>query len=253
MINLKCIAFVMLLLAVGSSSRAQDGPLVISGSTTFQKRILEPAQAALEKQTGVKLEMRCVGTITGLKDLIKGTAAAAMVSAPLDMAFRETGVPDEGTYQEHVILKDVMVPIVHPMNPVKALTPQQLSEINSGKITNWKAVGGPDQHIALVVPPRSSGTRKFLQEAVMNGGDFPAGAFTAVTTREEIDLVARSAIAFGFLSEGFVKMNPGKVKIVKTKQPITRQLSIVTKGQPSPEILAVINFLKSAPAKKLFK
>ena len=93
----------------------------------------------------------------------------------------------------------------------------------------------------------------FLQEAVMNGGDFPAGAFTAVTTREEIDLVARSAIAFGFLSEGFVKMNPGKVKIVKTKQPVTRQLSIVTKGQPSPEILAVINFLKSPAARKYFK
>lgn len=251
--NLKCFIIVVLLLAAGSSSRAENGPLVISGSTTFQKRILEPAQAALEKKTGVKLEMRCVGTITGVKDLIKGTAAAAMISAPLDMVFREIGVPEEGTYQEHVILKDTLVPIVHPMNPVKTLTLQQLADIHSGKIDNWKAVGGPDQRIALAVPPRSSGTRKFLQETVMNNGDFPASAFTAVTTREEIDLVSRSSIAIGFLSEGFVKMNPGKVKVVKTKQPITRQLSIITKGEPSKELLAVISFLRSAPAKKLFK
>ncbi len=250
--NLKCIAFVALLIAMGGASRAADGPLIISGSTTFQKRILEPAQAALEKKTGVKIEMRCVGTITGLKDLIKGTAAAAMVSAPLDIAFQETGVPEEGTYKEHVILKDVMVPIVHPMNPVKSLTPQQLADIHSGKISNWKPLGGPDQHIALVIPPRSSGTRKVLQEAVMHGGDFSGSAFTAVTTREEIDLVARSSIAIGFLSEGFVKMNPGKVKVVKSK-PVTRQLSIITKGEPSPELLAVISFLKSPAAKKYFK
>ncbi|HWR72772.1 MAG TPA: substrate-binding domain-containing protein, partial [Nitrospirota bacterium] len=143
--KVKYIVFVMLLFALGSSSRAENGPLIISGSTTFQKRILEPAQAALEKKTGVKIEMRFVGTITGLKDLIKGAAAAAMVSAPLDMVFREIGVPEEGTYQEHVILKDVMVPIVHPMNPVKTLTPPQLADIHSGKIDNWKTVGGPDQ------------------------------------------------------------------------------------------------------------
>jgi accessory colonization factor AcfC len=47
-------------------------------------------------------------------------------------------------------------------------------------------------------------------------------------------------------------MNPGKVKVVKIK-PITRQLSIVTKGEPSRELLAIINFLKSAAAKKYFK
>jgi phosphate transport system substrate-binding protein len=247
------VVLVALLFLMGSSFRdAAAGPLIISGSTTFQKRILEPAQAALEKKTGVKIEIRIVGTMKGLKDLIKGEAAAAMVSAPLDIAFRETGVPEEGTYREHVILKDALVPIVHPMNPVKSLTWEQLADINSGKVTNWKTVGGPDQRIVVVVPPRSSGTRKFLQETVMNGEDFAASAFTAVTTLEEIDLVARSAIAIGALSEGFVKMNPGKVKVIRIK-PITRQLSIVTKGEPSAELLAVINFLKSAEAKKYFK
>ncbi len=248
--KLKWIAFITLLLAMGSTSRADT--LVISGSTTFQKRILEPALAALEKKTGTKIEVRSVGSIQGLRELIKGEAAAAILSAPLDIAFQETGVPEEGTYQEHVILKDVMVPIVNPGNPVKTLTWQQIADINSGNIVNWKAVGGRDEHIALVIPPNSSGTRKFLQEKVMNSADFAAGAFTAVTTREEIDLVAKSSIAIGVLSEGFVKMNQGKVKVVKTK-PIIRQLSIVTRGEPSKELLAVINFLKSPQAKKYFK
>lgn len=250
--KINCFAALSLLFVIGFFSPAAAGPLVISGSTTFQKRILEPVQAALEKKTRTKVEIRGVGTMKGLKELIKGEAAAAMISAPLDIAFRETGVPEEGTYQEHVILKDVLVPIVHPKNPVKNLTWEQLAGINSGKIAGWKSVGGPDERIAVVVPPRTSGTRKFLQETVMNGGDFTGSAFTTVTTREEIELVANSTIAIGVLSEGFVKMNPGKVKVIRIK-PITRQLSIVTKGEPSKELLAIISFLKSAAAKKYFK
>lgn len=250
--KLKCAVLITLLFLMGGSVRAAADPLVISGSTTFQKRILEPAQAALEKKTGTRIELRCVGTIKGLKELIKGEASAAMISTPLDVAFRETGVPGEGTYQEHVILKDVMVPIVHLKNPVKNLTWEQIADINSGKIANWKAVGGPDERIVVVVPPRTSGTRTFLQDSVMNRANFAGGAFTAVTTREEIDLVSQSPIAIGVLSEGFVKMNPGKVKVVKTR-PIVRQLSIVTKGEPSKEILAIITFLRSAAAKKHFK
>lgn len=160
--------------------------------------------------------------------------------------------PEEGTYREHVILKDIIVPIVHPRNPVRSLSWEQLAGILSGKIVNWNTVGGPDQHIVVVVPPRSSGTRTFLQETVMNSGDFVGSAFAAVTTREEIDIVAQSPLVIGVLSEGFVKMNPGKVKVVKIK-PIISQLSIVTKGEPSRELLAVINFLKSAAAKKYFK
>lgn len=242
-----------LVFAMGGQLPAAAGPIVISGSTTFQKRILEPVQGALEKKTGVSIELRGVGSIKGLKDLIRGEAAAAMVSVPLDTAFRETGVPEEGTYREHIILKDIVVPIVHPMNRVKSLTLEQLADINSGKIDNWKSVGGTNDRIALVVPPRGSGTRAFLQETVLNGVEFTGSAFTAVTTREEIDLVARSSIAIGALSQGFVSLNPGKVKIVKMKKPIVRQLSIVTRGDPSPELLAVINYLKSAEAKKRFK
>ncbi len=248
------LAVAGLLFSAAGPVQAADAPLIISGSTTFQKRILEPVKEELEKKTGTKIEIRGVGTIMGLKELIKGEAAAAMISAPLDIAFLETGVPEEGTYQEHVISKDVLVPIVHPSNPVQALSLEQLAGIYSGKITNWKSVGGPNKQIAVMIPPRSSGTRKFLQETVMNSASFAAGAFTAVTTREEIDLVAQAPIGIGFLSEGLVKLSQGKVKVkvVKTK-PVTRQLSIVTKGEPSKALLAVIAFLKSPAAKKYFK
>jgi len=68
----------------------------------------------------------------------------------------------------------------------------------------------------VVVPPPSSGTRAFIRDTVMQGAAFAENAYVTVTDREAIDIVAKSPIAIGMLSEGFVRMNKGKVKVVKT-------------------------------------
>ena len=130
---------------------------------------------------------------------------------------------------------------------------KQLADICTGKVANWKAVGGQDGRIVVVAPPPSSGTRAYLRDTLIKGGDFPSGAYTTVTDREAIDVVALSPISIALLSEGFVKMSGGKkVKTVKTP-PLKRPLSIVTKDEPSKELQAVIKYLQSKEAKKLFK
>lgn len=242
----------LLLLALTGPGPVLAGPLFFSGSSTVQKLIIEPAQNALEKKTGVMIDSSGPGTINGVKALMKGEVAAALASCPLDVAFRETGVPTEGTYQEHVIEQDSVVVIVHPGNKVKGLSLAQLAGILTGKITNWKDVGGADGRIVVVAPPPSSGTRAFLKDAVMQGAEYDGNAYVTVTDREAIDLVAKSPISLGMLSEGFVRMNNGKVKAVKTP-PLKRPLSIITRDDPSPELKAVITFLKSKEAKKLFR
>ena len=234
------------------SSTVLAGPLVLSGSSTVEKLVLEPSHKALEAKTGVAIEVLGPGTIHGVKALMKGEVAAATASCPLDVVFQETGIPSEGTYQEHVIQQDTVVAIVHPGSKVKGLTLAQLADILSGKITNWKDVGGADGRIVVVAPPPSSGTRAFVRDAVMKGAEFAGNAYVTVTDREAIDLVAASPIAIGILSEGFVRIGTGKVKVVKTPA-LKRQLSIITRDNPSPELKAVIAFLKSKEAKKLFR
>jgi phosphate transport system substrate-binding protein len=226
--------------------------LLLSGSSTMQKLVLEPAQKVLEKKTGVMIDCSGPGSIYGVKALMKGEVAAALISCPLDLVFPETGIPTEGTYQEHVIHQDSVVAIVNPGNQVKGLTLAQLAGIHSGKITNWKDVGGPDSRIVVVVPPQASGTRAFIRDAVLQGAAFAERAYVTVTDREAIDIVAKSPIAIAMLSDGFVRMGNGKVKTVKTP-PLKRQLSIVTRDDPSPALKAVIAFLKSKEAKKLFR
>ena len=226
--------------------------LVLSGSSTMQKLVLEPVQKVLEKKTGVMIDCSGPGSIYGVKALMRKEVAAALISCPLDLVFPETGIPTEGTYQEHVIHQDIVVAIVNPGNKVKGLTLAQLAGIHSGKITNWKDVGGSDSRIVVVVPPQTSGTRAFIRDAVLQGAAFAESAYVTVTAREAIDIVAKSPIAIAMLSDGFVRMGNGKVKTVKTP-PLKRQLSIVTRDDPSPALKAVIAFLKSKEAKKLFR
>lgn len=246
------LAALALLLAAPAERALAEEQLVIAGSSTVQKRVLEPAQKAIEKKTGVKLQLVGVGTIKGMGSLIKGEATAAMASCTLDEAFHDIGVPAEGTFQEHVLMKDNIVAVVHPSNPLKSLTWKEYADISTGKIKNWKEVGGKDERIVVVAAPRSTGDRAFISDAIMQGKDYVDSAYTTVTAREVIDIVSVSPIGIGAVSEGFVKMSPGKVKVLKMK-PVTRELMLVTKNDISPALAKVIKFLKTPEAKKLFK
>ncbi|HEY6010015.1 MAG TPA: substrate-binding domain-containing protein [Nitrospirota bacterium] len=246
------LAALALLTAAPAGRALAEEQIVIAGSSTVQKRVLEPAQKAIEKKTGVKLQLVGVGTIKGMGSLIKGEATAAMASCTLDEAFHDIGVPAEGTFQEHVLMKDNIVAVVHPSNPLKSLTWKEYADISTGKIKNWKEVGGKDERIVVVAAPRSTGDRAFISDSIMQGKDYVDSAYTTVTAREVIDIVSVSPIGIGAVSEGFVKMSPGKVKVLKMK-PVTRELMLVTKNDISPALAKVIKFLKTPEAKKLFK
>jgi phosphate transport system substrate-binding protein len=248
-LTLAAVIFALMFFLEGSVTA---GPLLFSGSSTMQKRVLEPVQKQLEKKTGVMIDVLGAGTIRGIKDLMAGSAGAAIADCPLALAFQETGIPTEGTYREHVISSDSIVAIVNPKNAVKKLTTEQLADIHSGKISNWKDVGGPNDRIVVVIPPSSSGTRSVIEDSLMGGAAFAAGAYVTVTDREALDIVAKSPIAIALLSEGFARIHGAKVKILKTP-PLKRQLCIITKNDPSEDLKKVIKFLQSKEAKKLFQ
>lgn len=248
---LQRLAVTALLVAWGASAHAAE-TLEVAGSTTVEKRLLEPTASAMEQATGVKLQVRGLNSGKGFDELKEGKIKASISSAPLSKLLEKAGIPGDASYQEHVITTDVIVPIVHPENPVAELTHQQLSDINTGKVTNWKDVGGPDQPIVVITSQKSAATRVMFQEHVMNKAEYVTGAREVNSTREEIEMVGKFKGGVGAVSEAFVKMNPGKVKIVKT-QAISRPLSFITKGAPDPAVKKVIDYLKSDAAQKLYQ
>lgn len=226
--------------------------LMVAGSTTIQKRVLEPAHDGIMAATGIDLKIRGINSGRGFAELVDGNIVASISSNPLKSLLEAAGIPDDGTYQQHNIIEDVIVPIVHKSNSVKELTWQQLSDIHTGKITNWKEVDGPDQKIIVVTSQPTAATRKVFQKKVMKKAPYIKGVRVVKSTRQEVGLVAKFKGGIGAVSEGFVAMNSGKVNVIKTKE-ISRPLCFITKGDPNSDIQSIIDYLRTPDAKKLYK
>lgn len=230
-------------------------PLEIAGSTTVQKSIVDPVSAKARDVTGVELKMLGVGTGKGMQMLFDGKVSVAAISDELPEAVaaakKAGAVNIPSNLKMTTILKDQMVPVVHPENKIAALTKEQLRDIFSGKVTNWKAVGGADQPILVVTAAAGSATRGVVEKQILGGAGFPATAKELRTTTAEIAEIARDKGAIGYVGAGVAESAKGKVR--ETKGPeVSRPLGFVTVGEPSADVKKLFDFLQTAEAKKLF-
>jgi len=221
----------------------------LHGSTTVQKRIMEPGKEALKKATGIELVLVGNGTGNGLEDLVGSKCDAAMASEELADAVASmkdaSGKAATGDLKPNVITDDVIKVIVNPANPVAKLDKEQLKGLHNGSIDNWSKVGGPDLPVIVITSHLGSATRKVFQKAVMDGTAYAAGALEVETTRKEIDNVSQFPEGIGAVSMGFINLpgNKEKVKVVATPA-ISRPLMLITKGEPSPPVRKIVDFFK---------
>lgn len=241
------------------ATSAFAGQIAVWGSTTCQKRFLEPGAEAFNKATGDTIKVFGVGTGKGMLALIEGKTQVAAASSPLASAVKsaqkaakkagkEVSIPDNLIF--HEVARDVIVPIVHKDNPVKSLTFEQLAKLNTGEIKNWKEVGGPDMPVVVVTSHAGSATRAVFQKQVMKKADYAVDAKTVKSTRLEIQLVAKHPGAIGAVSKTFYEQNPDGVHVVQTDE-ISRPLGLITVGQPTPEVQKLIDFFKTGEGHKI--
>ncbi|NML46321.1 phosphate ABC transporter substrate-binding protein [Ramlibacter sp. G-1-2-2] len=232
----------------GLPSLALADTVRLAGATTVLNVVVAPNRATVEKATGHQLEINANATGKGLVDLAEGRADAAMVSEPMDIALAAAEVAgkkiDGATLRMHEIRKDEIVFIVHPANPVKKLTLAQLGDIHTGKITNWKQVGGKDMPITVYSDALTGGTRAMIKKIVMNNQDYAASVKSLTSVSRIADLVPGDEAGIGGLGRGFVKAD-GKAVIVETSR-IERPLAFVTVGEPQPKVQQVIAALRTA-------
>jgi len=109
-----------------------------------------------------------------------GTGIASLVNGTVDIANASREIKDEEVAEalsngvkpvEHIIARDAIAVIVNPENPVNELTLQQISDIYSGKYSNWLEVGGEDRPIVRLSRETNSGTHVYFLETVLRLGD----------------------------------------------------------------------------------
>lgn len=232
--------------------------LEIWGSTTCQKRFLEPFAKDLEKATGVAVRVNGTGTGQGLVALITGKIEVSAASEDLQASIasaknvaQKTGTPlvIPKNLVFHHILDDEIVPIVHKNNPVRSLNWQQLRAIHTGDIKNWKEVGGPDWPITVVTSHEGSATRSFFNATVMDSKPYVGSAVKVDSTAKEILEVSKGKGAIGVVSIAFLRITQMDTKAITTDK-LVRPLGLITIGTPSGKAKKVIDYFKSEEGKK---
>jgi phosphate transport system substrate-binding protein len=216
--------------------------IVIDGSTTVGPIAKAFAEYYMGINKDVNITVSESGSGNGAKSLINGVCDIADMSRFMKekefKAAAEKGIMPVA----HVVALDGLPILVHPSNPVKNLTIEQVRNIYLGKITNWKEVGGPDKKIVMVSRDTNSGTYETFHKLVMKkekiveGCEY-VGSNGAVRARVQSTPTAIGYAGLGFVDRTVKALNvngiyPTRKTVSTGKYPIARPLFMFTNGYP---------------------
>lgn len=165
--------------------------------------------------------------------------------------------------KKFLIGRDAIAVLVHASNPVDNLSTGQLKGIFTGKITNWKEVGGKDMPISVYIVNSQSATRKVFATVILDGGSYAGDRVRTIRPDPRIaEMVAGDEGAIGQLSFALAGENASVKRIRPDGQepsvgnpdyPITRPLYLVTKGEPAGEVKAFVDWAMSDAGQAVVK
>jgi phosphate transport system substrate-binding protein len=159
------------------------------------------------------------------------------------------------------IAKDAIAIILHPQNPTQDLSLDQIREVFSGKIRNWKELGGPHHPIVLVTREEGSGTREAFQKFVMGKEDISLEALVQDSNGAVRQVVASNPNAIGYISLGLVNnqiralkisgIEPNLTDIENGKYTLVRPFLFLFNEEPVGEAKSFLEFVLSPLAQKM--
>jgi phosphate transport system substrate-binding protein len=230
------------LVLLASTAAAGQEKLHIEGSTTVGPIADGFAEVFKTMYPDAAITVNKSGSGNGATALIDGRCDIATMSRFMkDSEFKEAVA--KGVFPvAHAIAMDGVCVIVHPSNPVDALTIEQVRDIYMGKYTNWKQLGGPDTTIVIISRDTSSGTYETFESFVMKSRKMASNVEQVSTNPQMFARVESTRGAIGYVGFGFVKtgvkavtldgIKPSVQTILSGQYPVSRPLFMFTNGYP---------------------
>lgn len=185
----------------------------IKGSDTVLPLTQKEAEVYMKKFPGSSLMVTGGGSGVGLAALLNGTTDIAQSSRKMKMD-EKMKMQDAGkAFKEIIIANDALAVIVNPSNKIDQLTREQLEAIYTGKITNWKDVGGEDLKIVIYSRETSSGTYEFFKEHVLNKKNFAPSALLMPATGAIVQSVSQTKGAIGYVGLAYLEADIKALKV----------------------------------------
>ncbi len=234
--------------AKAGSSEIQ-GTVTASGSTALLP-LLKPAQEEFQKKhPKVTVNISGGGSFTGMNQVASGAVNIGNSDVALTPEYKDKGLVD---YQ---IAVAPFVFITNPDVSVDSLTQQQYVDILTGKITNWKEVGGKDQKITLIHRAKSSGSRATIASVVLKDAAFTDNAVIQDSNGAVRAGIASTPGAIGYVDAAYadasvktlayngVKFSPDAV--ISGQYPVYAYEHMYTKGEAQGAVKAFIDYVMS--------
>lgn len=254
--------FASLIVAITAFGFMQKGETItVKGSDTMVILAQRWAEMYMSKNPGTTVQVTGGGSGTGISALINGTTDICNSSRPMKKTEKEKLKQRYNTLGVEIkAAKDGLAVYVHETLPVSELTLAQIKAIYTGRITNWKDVGGQDAKIILYGRENNSGTYVYFKDNVLEGQDYSATMQSLPGTAAVVNAVGKdkNGIGFGGAAYGkgikFLKVKkdektPGyepTAENVKTGDyPVTRYLYLYTRSKPTGVMKEYIDWILS--------
>jgi phosphate transport system substrate-binding protein len=203
----KIIAIAFLLLVKSAYTQK------LKGSDTVLPLAQKEAESYMKVNKNAKLNVTGGGSGVGISALVDGTTDIAMSSRKIKLT-EKMKLADAGkSFKETTIAFDALAVVVNPANKVTQLTREQLEGIFTGKVKNWKDVGGDDLQIVVYSRESSSGTYDFFKEHVMNNKNYASSVLSMPATGSIIQSISQTKGAIGYVGLAYVESDVRALKV----------------------------------------
>lgn len=230
--------------------------LKISGGTAHIPVMEEAAKRIMSFNPDIRITIAGGGSGAGIKQAGEGL---------VDIGNSGRKATDEEIAKYglviHIWAVDGVAAVVNPKNKVKALTREQLQDIYSGKITQWKDLGGEDRAINIYTRDESSGTREVFWEKGLNKGNISGKANVVASNGAMKSAVANDPYGVGYMSVGYVDESvapvtldsviPSIATVKSGEYKVSRGLYSNTKGEATGIVKKFIDYLSGPEGKKI--
>lgn len=238
--------------------KTEKGELKISGGTAHIPVMKDAARQIMALNCEIRISIAGGGSGVGIKQVGEGLV-------DIGNSGRKPTDEEISRYQLRLFqwAIDGVAPVVNPENKVKDLTKTQMIDIFSGKIDNWKMLGGADRKINIYTRDEASGTREVFWKKGLDKGQINPGAHVVVSNGAMKSAIAQDPYGIGYVSVGHIDETvavlalDGVVPSIETVQEgtykIARGLYSNTRGEPVGLTKKFIDFLYTSEGKKIIE
>ena len=253
------LIIIIAILALGLNAR--NNQITCSGSTTVLPIAQATAEAYMDSHPEINISVRGGGSGVGVAALQNRTVDIANSSRPMKTkeisACKSKGVSPT----PYAIANDGISIVVHKDNKVKNITQAQIKAIYTGKIKNWKELGGVSMPIVVISRDVASGTFEVFNEKALSGAKVDGSAQLLASNNAVVTAVGDTPGAIGYAGLGYVNetvkvlsvngIMPSETSVKDGSYPLARKLYMYTNGKAKGTVASYLSFIQSPAGQEI--